>query len=170
MGNLKIFIKKLLPTGIYWEGKNFLKLIDGIAQAFSDVLKFCDDILLETFPLTAKQTIKEWESLLEIITNENDLEKRRFTIAAKLAATGGNTYEYFLILAKAFDSQATILRFKGKDFRAGKSRVGEPLGHGKNERFKVIFMFSNSDNKNTIIQTLEYNKTAHIEFIYKFRG
>lgn len=170
MANVKTFIKKLLPTGIYWQGKTFLKLIDGIAQAFDDVLKCCDDILLETFPLTASQTIEDWENLLEIPHTNASLEKRRLAIAAKFAAIGGNNYEYFLMLARAMDNQAEILRFKGREFIAGLSRAGDSLGHGENERFKVIFAFSNSENRNTIIKTLEYSKPAHLIFIYKFRG
>jgi len=170
MNDIKLIIRSLLPEGIYWQGKNFLKLIDGIASAFNNVLKCTDDILIETFPLTAKQTIDDWETALQIIPTSNEIDKRRISLVAKLAATGGNTYEYFLTLSKALDKNSEILKSNAQYFRAGSSRAGESLGYSANDEYKVIFVFSDQNNKLLIIETLEYSRPAHLLFIYKFRS
>jgi uncharacterized protein YmfQ (DUF2313 family) len=170
MDDIKLKIRSLLPEGIFWQGKNFLKLIDGIGAAFNNVLKCTDDILIETFPLTAIQTIEDWEATFLIIPASNDIEQRRNSLVAKLVATGGNTLEYFLILSKALDKDSNILKSNGEYFRAGFSRAGESLGYAINDEYRVIFVFSNSKNKSLIVETLEYSRPAHLLFTYKFRS
>ena len=168
-----IFYKKilnLLPKGIFWKGKDFLKLLYCCSFIFERIYNDIKRILDECFPLSAVDCLEDWERFLNITPLTNDKTKRRLAIALKLVSTGGNTEQYFLTLAKALDKDSNILKTNSEYFRAGLSRAGDSLGLQINEKFSVVFIFSSSINKSLIIETLDYCKPAHLLFIYKFRG
>ena len=63
-----------------------------------------------------------------------------------------------------------ILKSNAQYFRAGSSRAGESLGYSASDEYRVIFVFSDQNNKLLITETLEYSRPAHLLFIYKFRS
>ncbi len=163
-------VRSLLPKGIFWQGRNFLSLMEGIALIFKRIYEDIKKINSETFPTTALETLDEWESFLNITNISNDIEKRRLEIVSRLISTGGNTLEYFLLIAQSFNKEATILKKSNNNFRAGISRAGDALGTGDSENFVANFLFSDTSKKDLIISTLNKAKPAHVIFLYKFRS
>jgi uncharacterized protein YmfQ (DUF2313 family) len=166
--NYHEILKSLLPKGLFWEGRQFLNMIDGIACVFNRISNDIDAIYDECLPKSAKILIDDWERLFKINNSHKTLRERREIVAAKMCASGGNTEDYFLSIIKNFDKNAIIQKNNPNlYFFAGKSRAGETIGRRLIPRYTVIFVFSIAENEDCK-KTLEKCKPAHLEFIYLF--
>jgi uncharacterized protein YmfQ (DUF2313 family) len=102
-------LKKLLPPGRLW---NLLpdSVLSLLFLAFGDELARVDgrgeDLIEETDPRTATETLSDWESMLglpdeDIIAIPVSDEDRRLAIVQKFIRRGGQTPAYFIRLAQA---------------------------------------------------------------------
>jgi uncharacterized protein YmfQ (DUF2313 family) len=122
----------LLPRGWAWsrepDGVQML-VMEGLAAEFARVHARDCDLLAESYPGTALETLTDWERICglpdpctgPLVT----IQQRRAAILAKLAARGGQSRQYYIDLAATAGFDITITEYQ--PFRAGRSRVGDHL-------------------------------------------
>ncbi|ATF92422.1 Uncharacterized protein conserved in bacteria (DUF2313) [Cedecea neteri] len=134
-------------------------------QTVSDLLSAID-------PLTATNTLPDWERVYALIPGENDtLQQRRDRVMAALAETGGLSRAYFINLAAAMGYTITIdepdtpmwrwlVNVQGSPeksyyFRVGESSVGDRLEESGDPKLEEMF---------------RRLKPAHTECVFKYSG
>lgn len=130
-------LKQLLPRGRLW----LLELgsyLDRILVAISDelvrILGRGEDLIEESDPRTATETLEDWERMLglpdEVITTIPATDAaRRLAITQKLIRQGGQHAGFYVALAAACGYTVTIDDSYGEDvFRAGTAVAGDALG------------------------------------------
>jgi uncharacterized protein YmfQ (DUF2313 family) len=168
LNNFYSILRKLLPPGIFWHGRNFLNLILGISLVFDRIKSDINKILDECFPLTSTDLIDEWERNLGIDKPSDDLDKRRLEVAVRLVATGGNTEEFFISVVHIYDVNVQLMKSnKKKYFVVGKNKAGQKLGEKEFPSFTIIFNFK-IKKYIELINLLDKLSPAHVEFIYNF--
>ncbi|APJ03947.1 putative phage tail protein [Silvanigrella aquatica] len=159
----------LIPKGLLWEGENFLKLMNGISCIFDRISNDINAIYDECLPISSKLLIDEWEKLFNIKNKNKSISERQKYAAAIMCASGGNTDEFFISIAKIFDKNVHLVKNSDNiDFIASKSKAGHSLGVEKIPKFTAIFVFNIEENQDCI-NILEKFKPAHLHFIYRFR-
>lgn len=156
-------ILELIPKGKLWEGKNtktfFLSLGDGLVRVKSDF----KNILEEYFPDKTTIFLPNWKLITKAQTREG--------VLGILAATGGNTDDFFLEIAKKFDKNCQILKQNpSEQFVAGISTAGMSLSGMAIPRFTTVFQFSVSKPLTELEKLFEKLKPAHVRFVYLYGG
>lgn len=132
----KTVLHNLLPLGKIWNksSNNYLsKLLEGIGAEFQRVENRALDLLKESDPRTASESLEDWERFLGLpddcdVDNDSSLERRYKLINRALSFRGGQTPQYFIDYIKALGFDATIYEYK--EFRAGLSSAGDPISNG----------------------------------------
>lgn len=132
----KSVLQNLLPAGKIWNkssGNYLSKLLEGIGAEFQRVENRARDLLKESDPRTASETILDWERFLGLpdecdVENDSSVERRYKLINRALTFRGGQTPQYFIDYIKALGFDTTIYEYK--EFRAGLSSAGDPISNG----------------------------------------
>jgi uncharacterized protein YmfQ (DUF2313 family) len=125
-------IADLLPWGWAWSrdpNSVLMRTIEGLAVEYARVHQRDCDLLAESYPGTALETLTDWERICGLpdpCTGPLDtIQERRLAILAKLAARGGQSRQYFIDIAAAIGFTITIDEFNA--FRVGQNRTSQPL-------------------------------------------
>lgn len=102
-------LARLLPPGTLWNldlGGGLQRLLVAIGDEFARVLARGINLVDESDPRTASETLADWERMLglpdDLVTAiPATTEGRRVAIAAKYAARGGQSYSFFSTLCSA---------------------------------------------------------------------
>ncbi len=120
-------LKQLLPPGSVWFLESGSK-IDRVLLAISDELSRIDarglDLINESDPRTADETIGDWERILSLpderVTEISAvLAERRLAVTQKYTAGKGQNEAFYIALALACGYVVTISRFTALILRAG---------------------------------------------------
>jgi uncharacterized protein YmfQ (DUF2313 family) len=122
----------LLPRGWAWTREPNsvqMKTIEALAVEFARIIERDCDLLAESYPGTALETLTDWERICglpdECTGVLGTIQQRRAAILAKLASRGGQSRQYYIDVAAALGFQITITEFNA--FRTGVSRTSEHL-------------------------------------------
>jgi uncharacterized protein YmfQ (DUF2313 family) len=122
----------LLPRGWAWPrdpAAVIMLTMRGLAEEFARVTKRDCDLLAESYPCGATETLPDWErvtGLPDPCTGElPTIQQRRAAVCAKLGAVGGSNAQYFIDLAAGLGFSITIETFE--PFRVSQNRVGDHL-------------------------------------------
>lgn len=121
----------LLPTGWAWPREPrtvLMRTFAGLAVEFARVHQRDCDLLTESYPGTALETLADWERICGlpdpcIQPPLQGLQERRAAVLFKLAARGGQSRAYYIAVAAALGFEITITEFF--TFRAGQNRAGD---------------------------------------------
>ena len=128
----RALLQALLPTGGAWPraaAAVLTKLLHGLAGEPTRGHNRACDLVEESDPRTAAETITDWERVTglpdacaaaEVVT----LQQRRAAVHAKLTARGGQSRQFYIDLAAALGYAITITEFR--PFRVGQSTAGDP--------------------------------------------
>lgn len=129
-------IRKLFPKGWAWNfGPDLKLLIDSLAYEPARVEARTYDFLDELDPLTSFEMLDDWERLLFIPDEctppgEVSLFERRVRVLQKLTTGGGQSKDFFKLIASQLGYDADIIDVKNyQDFRAGKGRAGDAISN-----------------------------------------
>ena len=123
------FVADLLPTGWAWPRDPdtvLMRTFAGLAVEFARVHRRDCDLLSESYPGSALETLSDWERVCGlpdpcIEPPLTGLQERRAVVLAKLATRGGQSRAYYIAVAKALGFDITITEFFA--FRAGRNRA-----------------------------------------------
>jgi uncharacterized protein YmfQ (DUF2313 family) len=121
----------LLPRGWAWPRDPqtvLMRVFAGLAVEYSRVNVRDCDLLAESYPGTAFETLPDWERITGLPdeclpAGDDNLQRRRAAVLFKLAARGGASKEYFIWIASILGFEITITEFQ--PFRAGRNRAGD---------------------------------------------
>jgi uncharacterized protein YmfQ (DUF2313 family) len=127
------FVADLLPTGWAWPRDPdtvLMRTFAGLAVEFARVHRRDCDLLNESYPGSALETLSDWERVCGlpdpcIEPPLTGLQERRAVVLAKLATRGGQSRAYYIAVAKALGFDISITEFFA--FRAGRNRAGDPV-------------------------------------------
>jgi uncharacterized protein YmfQ (DUF2313 family) len=93
----------LLPPGAVWPRQpdtDLMKTMAGLAVEFARLLARDCDLLTESYPGTATETITDWERICglpdECTGPLETLQERRQAVLAKLSSRGGQSRQYYI--------------------------------------------------------------------------
>jgi uncharacterized protein YmfQ (DUF2313 family) len=153
-------LKQLLPPGRLWNlepGSWLERTLLAIADELARIDARASQLVDEWDPSTATETLEDWERMLGIPDEETPLAEtvaeRRFHVARKWRARGGQSRAYFIDLAEWAGCSVAIVETaphtwrmdvsppyaaETKRFRTGLSRVGERLFVRGDAEFEAI--------------------------------
>lgn len=143
----KGLIRKLFPEGWAWrpnDGSTLGALVDSIAVEPARVEERAFKFLDEMDPRTTFEMLDNWERLLGIpdeCTPEGDpgLSERRQRVLQKLTTGGGQSIEFFKLIAQQLGYDAEIIDVVNFEaFRVGKARVGKPLSNTDSWQYTFV--------------------------------
>jgi len=122
----------LLPRGWAWSRDPtsvLMRTIEGLAAEYARIHARDCDLLAESYPGTALETLTDWERICGLpdpCTGVlGTIQQRRLAILAKLASRGGQSKQYFIDVAAAVGFHITIEEFR--PFRVGRNRTSHHL-------------------------------------------
>lgn len=125
-------LRRLLPRGRVWSaapGTVQSVVLEALAQMPARLDADAVALLVDVFPTTTVNLVEEWESSLGLpdpcLGADPTLAQRRAQIRARITAAGGPTKAAIISYAEALGFEISIDFFA--PFRAGRSRVGQPL-------------------------------------------
>lgn len=125
-------LKTLLPPGKAFPRERVTAL-DNLLLAMAEELARVDsrskDLLRESYPLTADETLTDWERITGLpsacIVREQTKLERQEAVFARLGQLGGQSRQYFIDLAATVGFIISITEFF--PFKAGKNKAGDPV-------------------------------------------
>lgn len=113
-------LKALLPPGRLWlldAGSWISKVLEALAQELAHVAARAVDLLAESDPRTATETLSDWERVLGlpdscIVAIPSTTAERQVAVTQKFVRRGGQTRAYFISLASACGYTATITEWE----------------------------------------------------------
>jgi uncharacterized protein YmfQ (DUF2313 family) len=129
-------VKALLPPGSVWSlepGTGVTRIADGIAVELQRVEDRAAQLVEESDPRTATETLEDWERTLglpdaDVLNVPSTVAERRLAVTQKALKQGGQTPAYFVGVAAACGYTATVSEGYGTTtFRAGRGRAGQPV-------------------------------------------
>lgn len=138
----KALLGKLFPLGKAWERVKQHALLEGVAVEYNRVEERASDLVnIEFDPLKTTELLPDWEQLLglpdECTPDGLSVDERRAQIVQKLSTRGGASAAYFEELSMKFGFNAIVTDYR--QFKVGKSRVGDPLSNNFDHKFRVGF-------------------------------
>lgn len=136
----KEIIRRLFPRGKAWNNildYDFGGLVSGLAEESARIEERGFDFLKEMDPSQTFEMIDNWERLLgipdECTPTEGDpptLYQRRVRILQKLTTGGGQSRDFFKLIAQQLGYDTDVLDvINFKDFRAGEGRAGDRISN-----------------------------------------
>lgn len=129
----------MFPVGRAWDyvlEDEFGGLVEGLAQESARLEERGQDFLREMDPTQTFEMIDDWERMLKIpdeCTPDNydpSLYERRLRILQKLTTGGGQSRNFFKLIAQQLGFDTDILDVVNfKDFRAGEGRAGDRISN-----------------------------------------
>ncbi len=138
-------LKELLPRGAVWFLESGSK-IERVLLAIADELSRIDarglDLINESDPRTADETIGDWERILSLpderVTEiSTDLAERRVAITQKYTAGKGQNIAFYVALGLACGYVITISRFTTLTLRVGFRVSDRCYGYGYAGAFQI---------------------------------
>lgn len=128
-------LKQLLPRGAVWlleAGSGISNLLLACAEELVRIDGRGEDLIDESDPRTATETIAEWEEMLGLPDEQVPeisavLAERRLAVTQKLVARGGQSNSFFVTLALACGYVVTVSNYNTLLFRSGRGRSGDRL-------------------------------------------
>lgn len=125
-------LKQLLPRGAVWllEGDSWIsKTLAGIALEIARIDARALDVVEESDPRTAVETLPEYERVLGlpdgcVVEIPDTTLERQYSVTGKVVARGGQTPAFFVAICAARGVAATCVEFWGLVLRTG-FRVGD---------------------------------------------
>lgn len=128
-GKYVSMLQNLLPSGIAWNREadsNLTSLLTGLAGEFVTIEEVCGVFVDNIYPDTAVQMISDWERVLGITpASDATTAQRQAACVAQLQSLGGQSVEYFTLLALNYGYVIEIEYFE--PFRVGLGRMGDRL-------------------------------------------
>lgn len=127
-------LKSLLPPGKAWnlEASSWItKVLLALGEELSRVYARAYDLLAESDPRTAVETLEDWERMLAlpdsaILTIPTTRTDRQLAISQKLANRGGSSRDYFRALGTDCGYSVTVTDGRSSEvLRAGTGRAGD---------------------------------------------
>ncbi len=139
-------LKQLLPRGSLWlleQGSELSKFLVAIADEFSRVDARGVNLIDESDPRTATETLDDWESALSLpderVTEiSTDPAERRLAVTQKYTNRGGQSPSFFVAFAAECGYTVTISNFHTSVARCGAARCGEARTESKRMLFKML--------------------------------
>jgi uncharacterized protein YmfQ (DUF2313 family) len=125
-------LTKLAPPGALATNATSVlrKIWTGAADEIVRIYNRIRDLLLEAHPLTCNETLTDWERDYDLpdpcITTAQTESDRRAAVAARRAAVGGASRQYFFDLAASFGIAITIT--EDRAFEVGRDGMGDGIG------------------------------------------
>lgn len=128
-------LSNLLPLGLAWSRNPdsvLQKLLGAFGACFAAVHGRCDDLMREAVAIDSYELLPDYETQCGLpdectVQGSLTLVERQYAVAAKLAATGGQSRPYFIAIAAAAGyPNASITEFRPRRF--GRARMGERYG------------------------------------------
>lgn len=123
----------LFPPGQAWlieKGSKMAAIVSVMAAEFSKVHARSDDLLRESDPRTALETLPEWETdygLPDTCTGSEDtIQERRNALLNKINAQGGQSLGYFLGMAAMLGYDIRIEEFRPMVCGMARCSLGNP--------------------------------------------
>lgn len=158
-------MKKLLPPGSAFgpEAKRLYGLLDGASKEFDRVKTLAFQVFTE-IPGSLLHRLEGWSRVFGV---SGDQVKQNREIAAKMIATGGQSYDYLKSVLKKYSSQPEkieivpdfgnhFIQIEGVEFDVNYLRAGSRAGR------KVVVWKRNE----TLIKGFEIIKHAEVEARY----
>lgn len=122
-------LKQLLPPGDVWEIDPegwVYRVLQAIADEFARVDARGEDLINETDPRTALETLADWEAMLGL-TAAGSVSERQTAVAVKYTARGGQSRQFYIDLAATLGYTITIdeHRVLRSGFRSGDRCIGD---------------------------------------------
>ena len=124
--------RRLLPRGRVWPTDAVTtqaQVLGCLAPTMARLDSAAVDLIADAFPATTVSFIDEWEAALGLpdpcLGANPTVDQRRDQIMARFAGAGGQSIPIFIAFAALLGFVITITEFA--PFRAGRSRVGQPL-------------------------------------------
>ena len=154
-------ILEFIPKGKIWQGKNTIAFFKTIEIGLKRIQSEASTLFIECFPQTSQKLFEDWKRLTQAQTIEG--------VISTLAATGGNTNDFFESIARKFDKDCFIsIDDTSKQFIAGRAFAGQELGTASIAQYFVIFQFSVPKKIVEAEKILNKLKPAHLRFVYKY--
>lgn len=140
-------LQRLLPLGWAWtrsSNANLTRLLHAFASTLSRLHSRALDLQEGASPLTATETLLDWERLLDLPGKCGDvpesIQERRDAIASRLTSTGGQSVAVFEGIARQFDTRAVVREFRPAI--CGFARCGDQLNGSHSSRHHWQIQFS----------------------------
>jgi len=177
-------LQSLLPTGKFWtraESSDLTKLLNGLAEVFTRTEERSLELIQESVPSHATETLEEWELDFNIPDEGYELESttegRRSVIKAKFIAVGQQDQGYFDDIATALGYDVSITEFS--KCLAGLATAGS--SYATNERcvfYWIVDIDVSADmmqyytlaNISQLITDISKRKPAHTIVLFRFVG
>lgn len=131
--------KSLFPQGMAWLFRDETpqtKLLDALSYEYARLEERAFDFFDELDPNQTFEMLDRWEAVLGIPDEctpddfDPSINDRRVRILQKLTTGGGQNKPFFKLIAQQLGYDAEVLDvINFRDFRAGISRVGQPLSN-----------------------------------------
>lgn len=125
-------LDELLPVGLAWRRETDARMRDlmrALAEEFARVDTRAIDLLNEVQPGTTIEMLSDWERVAGLpdpcVTTGQTIQERRNALLSRLSSAGGQSREFFMLLAAYLGFSITITEYR--QFRAGISRVGDAV-------------------------------------------
>ncbi|TJZ78798.1 YmfQ family protein [Chitiniphilus eburneus] len=128
-------LSALLPLGLAWPREpdsTLQRVLGAFGAGLAGVDSRSNELLRETYPPTSYELLADWERIAGLpdecsLLGSQTVQERRNAVAAKLAATGGQSRNYFINVAARYGHpNATITEYRAR--RYGHSRLGQRYG------------------------------------------
>lgn len=126
-------LQALLPLGMAWArspGATLTRFLDGVAEEFARIDARISAIFEEADPRTTVELLGDWERIAGLPDNcsgvlRDTVQARRQDLLSKLSATGGQSPEYFIGVARSLGFEIRIE--EPLPFRIGETPIGTPI-------------------------------------------
>ena len=170
-------LQSLLPKGRFWTRQETAKLteiLNGFGEEFARIEERSEDLITESIPSTAVETLTEWETDYNLPDQGKDIEEstegRQSVIKAKYIAVGQQDKGYFEEIALALGYTITITEFP--NFLAGLSQAGEALATTKGSIYYwIVNIWADdliSNNISQLIIDIVKRKPGHTHVLFRF--
>jgi uncharacterized protein YmfQ (DUF2313 family) len=136
-------LKHLLPPGVAFDlesDSDITRTMEAIAQELARVDARGQDLINESDPRTADETIEDWERALGLPDEQfpeiaGTLAERRLAVTARYTARGGSNPEFYQALCAACGwNLISITKYAGEILRCGSTDWDEPRIFRVNDR------------------------------------
>jgi uncharacterized protein YmfQ (DUF2313 family) len=173
-------LKQLLPRGAVWLLETGSVISNALAGAADELVRVDDrgdDLIEESDPRTATETIAEWEEMLglpdEFVTAISaDIAIRRTAVAQKYASRGGQDNAFFVQLALLCGYTATFSNYYAELSVSGVLEAGDEL-MGLTAAYSMLVTVTveavsalDRADFERVIRHATHAHIGHIEFVY----
>ena len=177
-------LQSLLPRGKFWtraESATLTQVLNGLGEELSRVEGRAEDLIIESIPSRADETLEEWEEDFNLpefgLSLADTTAGRQANIKAKRIAVGQQNKGYFIEIATALGYTTTITEFDKS--LAGIATAGGYIATDERGVFywmvdidvsAAMMEFYTLANISLLISSIESKKPAHSIVLFRFVG